>query len=184
MGERGLRSSGRAEAGKEGSAQRGAGTRLRDATVEPIVGASLKCRSLRVSGVRSPRGPSSALRRARLRGSDGVGAHKHAVLSARLSPLPGRHDRSATPAPAAGTGFRRLQTKPTVRSDFAWSQGLTATIESPPSACSRERSIPASVSISITSTRPMQKAGVPLGPRRLVYWPPNRRALPDQYRDS
>ena len=53
IGERGLRSSGRAEAGKEGP---------------------------------------------RLRGSDGVSAHKHAIRSARLSPLPGRHDRSATTA--------------------------------------------------------------------------------------
>jgi hypothetical protein len=42
--------------------------RLRDATVEPIVGASSNADPMRVSGVRSPRGPSSALRRAPVSG--------------------------------------------------------------------------------------------------------------------
>ena len=40
-----------------GSAERGAGTRLRDATVEPIVRASFKADPMRVSGVTSPEGP-------------------------------------------------------------------------------------------------------------------------------
>lgn len=50
---------------REGSAQREAGTRLRDATVEPIVSASLlQRRSTRVFGVTSRREPCSSLRRA------------------------------------------------------------------------------------------------------------------------
>ena len=49
---------------EQGSAQRGAGSRLRDATVQPIMGASNKCRfRARLRG-QIPEGPSSALRRA------------------------------------------------------------------------------------------------------------------------
>ena len=64
------------------------------------------------SGSDPQRGPSSALRRARLRGSDGVGAHEPAVCGARLSPLPGRTSRYAagTAPPSAGPAnetFRR-----------------------------------------------------------------------------
>jgi len=42
---------------EQGSAQRGAGARLRDATVEPIKGASYGADPMRVSGVRSQRVP-------------------------------------------------------------------------------------------------------------------------------
>ena len=42
---------------EQGSAERGAGARLRDATVQPIVGASPAADPMRVSGVRSQRVP-------------------------------------------------------------------------------------------------------------------------------
>jgi len=73
--------------------------RLRDATVEPIVGASSNADPTRVSGVRSPRGPSSALRRARLRGWDRVGVHRTVVL-ARYCPAPGSHPSTHRLEPA------------------------------------------------------------------------------------
>jgi hypothetical protein len=54
---------------EQGSAQRGAGTRLRDATVKPIEGASFQCRSHARLGGQIPGGaPSSAPRRAPLAG--------------------------------------------------------------------------------------------------------------------
>ena len=91
---------------EQGSAQRGAGTRLRDATVEPIVGASSNADPTRVSGVRSPRGPSSALRRARLRGCDRAGACESRALRRSHVPLRGRiqaHDAWNLLRPARAT---------------------------------------------------------------------------------
>jgi hypothetical protein len=49
---------------EQGSAERGAGARLRDATVEPIKARRFECRSMRVTGGQIPEGPSSAPRRA------------------------------------------------------------------------------------------------------------------------
>ena len=53
---------------EQGSAERGAGARLRDATVEPIKARRFECRSMRVTGGQIPEGPSSAPRRAPVSG--------------------------------------------------------------------------------------------------------------------
>ena len=53
---------------EQGSAERGAGARLRDATVEPIKARRYACRSMRVTGGQIPEGPSSAPRRAPVSG--------------------------------------------------------------------------------------------------------------------
>jgi hypothetical protein len=85
---------------EQGSAQRGAGTRLRDATVEPIKGASFQCRSHARLGGQIPRGaPRPPLDAPRLRGCDRAGVHRTAVL-ARLCPVPGSHPSTKRLEPA------------------------------------------------------------------------------------
>ena len=85
---------------EEGSAQRGAGTRLRDATVEPIAGASLRMPiHARLRGQIPIRGPSCALRCARLRGSDRVGVCRP-VHYRRAHPVSGSHPIAARSEPA------------------------------------------------------------------------------------
>jgi hypothetical protein len=76
---------------KQGSAQRGVGTRLRDATVKPIVRRVVLMPILRAStGLHPRRGPCSALRRARLRGCDRKGPRESRGW-ARLRPATGSH---------------------------------------------------------------------------------------------
>ena len=58
---------------KQGSARRGAGTRLRDATVEPIEARRFERRSMRVFGVRSQRVPLPPCDAPRVRGNDESG---------------------------------------------------------------------------------------------------------------
>jgi hypothetical protein len=100
---------------EQGSAQRGAGTRLRDASVQPIKGASVHCRSHARLGGQIPQGaPLPPLDAPRLRGCDREGAHRHADSMRRARPAPRSHlrlygagtaPRSACPWPQPeGTG--------------------------------------------------------------------------------
>ena len=68
---------------EQGSAERGAGARLRDATVQPIIGASPAADPMRVSGVRSQRVPLPPFDAPRLRGCDGHNYFRAADSHAR-----------------------------------------------------------------------------------------------------
>ena len=86
---------------EQGSAQRGAGARLRDATVEPIMARHVfKPIHAHLRG-QIPEGPSSALRRAHLRGCDRTGAHKNAGNRGAASRYGGSCDSFAA-GPFAG----------------------------------------------------------------------------------
>ena len=103
---------------EEGSAERGAGARLRDATVEPINGASFNADPTRVFGVRSTKnhwGPSSTLRRAPkfLFGDltsvviEGGGAIPSRLISDRI-PTNWGPCSTSTAAPVSGDATRRI----------------------------------------------------------------------------
>src|SRR5688572_11857466 len=78
---------------EQGSAQRGAGARLRDATVEPIKARRFEADPCASPGVRSQRVPLPPLDAPRLRGCDRGGAHGHADSIRRAWPAAGSHLR-------------------------------------------------------------------------------------------
>jgi hypothetical protein len=78
---------------EQGSAQRGAGARLRDATVEPIKRVASNADPCASPGVRSQRVPLPPLDAPRLRGCDRGGVHRHADSIRRAWPAAGSHLR-------------------------------------------------------------------------------------------
>ncbi len=90
---------------EQGSAQRGAGTRLRDATVKPIIGRVTLTPILCAFSGSHPKGTCSSLRRARLRDATAEAQSQSRVFGALYVPTAGSHpsiERLEPAPPSAG----------------------------------------------------------------------------------